>query len=133
MEEALDVPMRAAPTPKPVTVNDFAHFIAMLEDGVLKDELSEQLQQINAEMNNHAQAYGAKAKGRLTLTIDFELNKGVFDIQADYSVKLPKAKRARSVAWSTPDNRFTPQNPRQMQLFGARDVTSASRDDIRNV
>lgn len=125
-----------APVEKSVTretTATFNQFLAMLEDGALHADLSEALRDINAEMNNHAQAYGRKAKGKMTITIDFLLDKGVFDIQADFKATLPKDKRPRSVAWSTPGNNFTPNNPKQMQLFGVRDVTSANNSEIRKV
>lgn len=111
----------------------FNTFLLMLEDGALHADLSEALRELNAEMNNHAHITGGKSKGRLTLDIDFSLDGAVFEITSDFKLKLPKSKRARSVAWSTPGNNFTPNNPKQMTLFGVRDVTSSGSGDIRNV
>ena len=46
----------------------------------------------------------------------------------------PKTPRDRSIAWSTPSNNFTPENPRQGNLFGRpRDVTSDDAAAIRSV
>ena len=62
------------------------------------------------------------------------LDKGVFEIAGDYAVKLPKAPRGKTIAWATPENRFTPQNPKQMQLFGVRDVSAAAdAEPVRHV
>lgn len=103
----------------------FAQFIQTVEDGTLHADLTEALKELNAEMNNHAQDHGgAKCAGKLTLTLDFKLDHGVFEIASDFTTKLPKQKRMKSIFWSTPENFFTPQNPRQMTMFGGpvRDV-----------
>lgn len=133
MNEAVQ-PKKEQPSPtNQEAAHSFTSFIAMLEDGQLHHDLSEALRDLNAKMNDHAVNSG-KAKGKLSLNIDFTLNKGVFDITSDFKVKEPQESRARSVAWSTQGNNFTPHNPRQMNLFGQpRDVTSQSREDIRGV
>ncbi len=104
-------------------VHTFAQFLQLMEDGELHGELSDHLQQINAALSQHVIDYGGKAKGKLTLTVNFTLNKGVFEITGGYTVKLPDKPRGQTVVWATPDNRFTPHNPRQMAMFGVRDVT----------
>lgn len=116
------------------TAFTFGQFLQLLEDGEFHGELSDALQEINAKLSQHVLAYGGKPKGKLTITVDFTLDKGVFEITGDYTVKLPKAPRGKTVAWSTAENRFTPQNPKQMQLFGVRDVTPAAEAaPVRNV
>ncbi|CUW39701.1 conserved protein of unknown function [Magnetospirillum sp. XM-1] len=112
------------PDAGPEEPRSFSTFIAMLEDGKLNADLSEALRDLNAAMNDHVIAFGGKPKGKMVISIDFTLEKGVFDIVADFKVAEPKVKRDRSIAWSTPGNNFSPENPRQMQLFGrVRDVT----------
>jgi len=125
--------MSDAPTPQE-EARSFVAFVQMLEGGCLNADLTEALRDLNAEMNNHAQAFGGDPKGKLVLTIDFALTKGTFDITADYKVTKPKAKRERSIAWSTPANNFSPDNPRQMTLFGRpRDVTGGESREVRSV
>jgi hypothetical protein len=118
--ESLAADGRALPT-----AYTFGQFIQMMEDGELHGELSDALQKINAAMANHALDFGGKPKGKMTLTIDFTLDKGVFEIRGDYAVKLPTPPRGKTVVWGTQDNRFTPQNPKQMHLFGVREVATA--------
>lgn len=102
---------------KAVEATSFILFVQMLEGGELVDELTNQLQEINAEMNNFRQDYGGKCKAKLTLDIDFILNKdGIFEIVAKSKSKTPDRPRGRTIAWSTPENHFTPQNPRQLNL-----------------
>lgn len=101
----------------------FSQFVAALEDGQLHAELTDDLKRIAEECNNHQINYGGTAKAKMSLTIEFTLEKGVFEIKASCATKLPKPPRGRSIMWTTPENRFTPQNPRQGQLF--RDITDA--------
>ncbi|MDJ0685370.1 MAG: hypothetical protein QNJ84_11765 [Alphaproteobacteria bacterium] len=112
----------------------FAQFLQLLEDGDLHGELSDALKQINAALNQHVLDYGGKPKGKLTVAIDFTLDGGVFDIRADYTVKTQKPPRHKTMAWSTDKNHFTGHNPKQMHMFGVRDVTPVdAEDDVRTV
>lgn len=95
----------------------FSAFLAMLEDGLFHAELSDELQELNAAMNNHVINYGAKAKGKIVITINLELIKGVFDIVSKYKITPPETPRGRSIAWSSPDNNFVPHNPKQQDMF----------------
>ncbi len=95
----------------------FNSFLQTLEDGQFHNELSNELRDLNAEMNNHAINYGLAAKAKITITIDIVLKNGVFDIMADKKITPPKAPRQRSILWSTPGNNFTPQNPKQQDMF----------------
>lgn len=124
-----DTPSNTVPA-----ASTFAQFIQMLEDGDYHAELTTALQNINGALSDHALSFGGKPKGKLTLSVDFTLDNGVFEINADFNTKLPKAPRSRTVAWATQDNRFSPQNPRQMQLFGVRDVAAPSEGaSVRSV
>jgi hypothetical protein len=96
----------------------FADFVRMLENGELHQDLSRELRNINAAMENHAMENAGKAKAKLTLTIDFSLDKGIYEMTADPKVTLPKSKRRRSIAWGTPEGYFSPQDPQQLTMFG---------------
>jgi hypothetical protein len=104
----------------------FADFLRMLENGELQQDLSRELRNINAAMENHAMENAGKAKAKLTLTIDFSLEKGIYEITADPKVTLPKSKRNRSIAWGTPEGFFSPQDPKQLDMWsGPRKVNDA--------
>lgn len=112
----------------------FEQFLRMVEGGQLHSDLSNELRELNAEMNNHAMSYGGNPKGKITIEFNLKLENGVFDIVAAYKVKKPEAPRERTIAWSTPGNNFCASNPRQMTLPGVvRDVTSTTRGDVRHV
>lgn len=117
---------------QPEGTKSFAAFLNMLEDGKTHSDLSEHLRELNAAMNNAVLDRGGKAKGKLTLEVEFMLDKGVFEIQPSIKVKLPETKRNRTIAWSTPGNNFTPHNPRQMNLFERpREVSAYGRGEVR--
>jgi hypothetical protein len=120
-------PSRAATTSAATVpaADSFSTFVRMLEDGQLDRELTEELKKLAGEMAAAAIDAGGKSKGKLTLTFDFSLEGRVHSIASKYKVDLPAPKRAKSIMWQTEDNRFTPNNPHQGQLFGVREV----RDD----
>lgn len=95
----------------------FAQFITWVEDGKLNQDLSEGLRELNAKLNDHFRDHGGKPKATLTLKIDFTLDKGVFDIENEFKITLPKVPRGRTVAWSTPGSNFTPDHPKQMSFL----------------
>lgn len=108
----------------------FADFVRMLNHGQLHAELSAQLPEIAAALSNHALENGGKAKGKLKVTIDFELKKGVFEIMADFDTTLPSTPRDRTIAWCTMDNFFSPQDPKQIEMFGGpRGVIDATQGE----
>lgn len=116
------------PQPDKSDVNEarhFSHFIQMVEDGIFHSDLSDQLTQIQRGLAQHQHNFGGKPKAELTIKLSFQLDAGVFEIIPESIVKLPKAKRGRTVAWGTPDGNFTQSNPRQMALFGPRDVVTS--------
>lgn len=106
----------------PPAANSFGDFVRFLEDGQLDAELSEVLRKMSSDMAHTAIENGGKAKGKLTISLDFALDGRVFTIKAKHKVDVPEAKRPQSVMWSTEDGRFTPSNPQQGQLFGVREV-----------
>ena len=103
----------------------FSDLIRGLEHGQLHGDLSGHVRSIVEELSNHALDHGGKAKGTLTLTLDFTLSKGVFQIDAEPKVKLPKRSRGTTMCWATPENNLSPQDPRQLQMFGPREVRDA--------
>lgn len=110
----------------------FSQFIALLEGGTLHDELTTTLRDIAAGLSNHVLEHGGAPKGRLTLSLDFKLEKGVFEIDAKVDTKMPRSPRGRSIMWATPSNFLTPFNPKQLRLFDG--LKAVDRDgEVRSV
>lgn len=100
----------------------FADFLRLLDNGAMHAELSALLPDIAAAMQDFAAENGGKASAKLKLDIKFKLDKGVFEIYPEHKAELPKVKPNRTIAWVSPDNFFTPQNPAQIEMFGVRAV-----------
>ncbi|BBK30274.1 hypothetical protein EDC65_2280 [Stella humosa] len=97
-------------------IHTFAQFIGTAEDGELHQDLSDQLVEIVAALENHVRDRGGKPSATLALTIGFKLDNGLLEVRAEYKIKLPKSERAKSVFWTTPENHLSRRNPRQQEL-----------------
>lgn len=113
-----DIEQENTPAKRNKSYQAFNLFIQGLEDGQLNQDATEALQLIAQELNDHIRNTGkSKAKGSLSLKIDFTLDRGVFEIDSKLTTKLPDAPRGKSVMWTDGDSNFTPQNPRQISMF----------------
>lgn len=105
----------------------FAWFLQQIANGAFHQELSEGLRDLNAALNQHVQDFGGQPKGKINIQIGFKLDKGVFQIEASQEIKKPKRPGAGAIMWSTPGNNFTPNNPRQLNMFN-RDGTKTAAE-----
>jgi hypothetical protein len=108
--------------------NSLGDFFKMMEDGQFDADVHADLQELAADMQNDLHAGLGKSAAKLTITVEIALeptgNGPVFYMRAGHKIARPTLKRQRSIAWTTDDNRFTPNKPHQGILFGAlRDVT----------
>lgn len=100
----------------------FSQFIAEAEYGQLDADLSATLQQLVATCVDYALSHSGKVEAQLNLKLKFKLKDGLFSIESDPSMKLPKEERGITVCWTTPDGFLTPQDPKQLTMFGGRQV-----------
>lgn len=102
-----------------VVARDFSQFVAFLEDGQVNADLAESLLKISTQLQDRAHMAGPKVKqkAKLTLTLDFCLEGGVFEIVSKITEKLPEDARPRSIMWTNSSNQFTPQNMRQLDMW----------------
>lgn len=110
-------------------VRSFGQFLAEAENGQLHTDLSTALQDLVAALSDAAANTGGKPRGKLTLTLDFRIDGGVVEVNAEHKITRPKQVRARSIFWATPENHLTRLNPRQREL-PLRDVTPEHREII---
>ncbi len=116
-DETTDV-ARQDETLRREAARSFARFLQILEDGQLHEDLSAETQKMAETLNQHVQDFGGSPKGTLTITMDFKLKEGVFDISTKFKSKYPEQPRPRTIMWSDDGNRFVPENPRQSDMFG---------------
>jgi len=112
------------------TIRTFTDAIAVMEDGQLLHDLTEKQRDLIGDLNNAIQDGARSAKGTLTLKIDYKLEGGVIETQADLKTKTPEPKRERSMMWATPENNLSRSNPKQRDIFeeiegGAQPVRKA--------
>lgn len=106
--------------PDPDRARLFSDLIARLEEGVLNQDLTEQVKTIIAALHDSQQNRGGKPAGSLTLTLSFKLDDGIVEVRSEHKAKTPKEVRGRSLYWATPDNMLTGRNPRQRDMFPPR-------------
>lgn len=100
--------------------HSLADFFRMIEEGGFDQEVAAALQDAAAKMEDMAADTGAKVKATLQINVDISRDPdGIYFLLGAYKIKLPETKRPRSIAWLTPENRFTPNKPKQGNLFGA--------------
>lgn len=110
----------------PGACNTMGEFIRSLEDGQFDADCYEAIKDLNADLAEHAWSNGGKAKGKVTITLEFSQEGGMKEIKANFKIAKPESRRPKSIMWSTEDNRLTRTRPGQAQLFGIRDVSGAS-------
>lgn len=102
---------------QPPAFESYAHFLAALEDGDLNAQLSAHLKRVAQEMTRIAANYGGRPKAKIVLSLDFELESGVYSIRPKVKVDTPLPPRGHSNMWALGDGRFTPVNPKQLDMF----------------
>ncbi len=112
------------------TIRSFSQLMAVAEDGQLNSDLDTEVTDLVATLSDAAASRNGKAKGKLTVSIDFALDGGIITLSTDYTVKKPKCARARSAFWATSDNKLSRRNPRQPEL-PLRDVSAPA--EIRSI
>jgi hypothetical protein len=110
----------------------FSALIGQIDNGRLHADISSEIEDLVAEMQNVAGGHVA-TKGKISLSLDlkYDPKTGMFEIGGDYKVSSPKEPRGRSVFWATSQNVLTLDNPRQQQMF-PRDVNTA-RGEAKSV
>lgn len=109
------------------SVRNITDLIMMLNDGGFNNVTAEDLAEFSAKIEEMGVDTGKKIKGKLTLAIDVEREAdGVYFFTPQLKFSLPAERHGRTIGWVTADNRFTPNKPRQGNLFGTvREVTPA--------
>lgn len=108
----------------PGACNTLGEFVRSLEDGQFDADCYDAIKDLAAAMTEHAWQNGGKAKGKVTITLDFTQDGAIAEIKAGFKVSSPDSRRPKSVMWHTEDHRFTRTQPNQQQLFGIRDASA---------
>lgn len=105
-------------------IRDAQTIIGMLEGGELAQQLSGDITETLSKLKDLSDTMGrkAKVKGKVTLTLDFEVEAGSVNVQAGIDTKVPKAaprlvllldhRRRLAVDRASPANRHVQRPPR---------------------
>ena len=96
-------------------IRDATTIIGMLEDGELAGDLSNEISRLLDALRDAA-GPKSKAKGSLTLKLNFAVEGVSTEIDAEISTKVPKSKRGRSFFFVTDDGLST-EHPKQTSMF----------------
>lgn len=96
-------------------IQNFGQLVARLDQGDLHRALSDSLVEIVGQLHD-ARDKGAKPAASLVLTLKFTMVKGEIEIAHNFKTAMPERPGGRDLMWSTPDNRLTPNNPRQQSM-----------------
>ena len=103
-------------TPDPDENRTFAILLQRLESGELHQQLTDDVRDIVARLQDVEAAQGGTPVGKLTLNISFKCDDGVITIVADKKSVMPKEIRRKTMMWATPNNNLTSRNPHQHEL-----------------
>jgi len=108
------------------SVTQLTDLIFMLNDGQFNADCADKLQRFAEGMEELGIDTGKKVKGKITLTVEVEREAdGIYFFTPQIKLSLPPEKHGRTIGWVTGDHRFTPNQPRQGNLFGTvREVTT---------
>ena len=95
-------------------IRDATQIIGMLEDGELSCDLSNEISFVLDKLRDAA-GPKSKAKGYVTLKLNFAVEGVSTEIDAEISSKTPKAKRGRSFFFVTDDGLST-EHPKQLSI-----------------
>lgn len=103
-------------------VRGIDQILALADNGQYLPVLLEENQLLIAEIVNHSQAYGVKAKGKITIEIEYSTDRfGQIDMATQHKIAAPKAPKSKAVAWATEGGGLTVANPNQ-RAMEIRDV-----------
>lgn len=101
------------------SVTQLTDLIFMLNDGAFNAACADKLKTFAADLEEIGCDTGKKIKGKITLSIDVEREAdGIYFFTPQIKLTTPTEKHGRTIGWVTEDNRFTPNKPRQGNLFG---------------
>lgn len=99
----------------PTAARNFAQLISSMEDGRLHGDISDAQRDLIGDLNNIA-SMNRKAKGSITITLEYAIEDGVVEVRGDFKTKAPKLPRGKSIFFATPDNNLTRSDPKQPSL-----------------
>ncbi|GAA4218515.1 hypothetical protein GGQ68_002486 [Sagittula marina] len=104
----------------------------LLDQGEFLGLIQTELAALRQTLRDHQLAFGGKPKGKLTLSIEYEMHKnGDVAISGDYKITPPKTPKAMGAAYVNEGGQLSLHSPMLRRAHeGIRDVTGER--DIRD-
>lgn len=100
-------------------IRDATILFGALEEGELAAEASRQITSALATLKEQCGGRAkVKAKGKVVITLDLEVEAGTVTITGDITAKVPKPARGSSFYWVKDDGTLSTEHPQQMSMFG---------------
>lgn len=104
-------------------INDFNTVCGLIERGAFSREINAKFDELRQELGDRLMlSPKAKAKGKITVEVEFTFAEGVAQIDGRVKMTPPKKDPARALLFITGDNRLTTEHPTQMDMFKVREV-----------
>jgi hypothetical protein len=123
--------MPPADAANPHAIRSFAQLLQVAEDGALLSDLSDEVREAMLQLQA-CEMQGGKPKAKITLTLGVRLDRGLVEVEGDFTVKVPKLRRGRTILHMTPNGDLSRVDPRQAQL-PFRDANAGQAGQIRTV
>lgn len=98
------------------TIRQYVDVVGTIERGDAAHDLTREIDKV-LEALRDAAGPKSKAKGSVTLKLDFVVEGVNVEIEADISSKVPKIKRARTFMFLTQDGQLSTEHPHQPDMF----------------
>lgn len=107
-------------------IRDSQIILGALEGGETAAALTKEITETLAELKELAgNRPKNKVKGKVTLTLDIQVEAGTATITADIASKRPKPIRGSSFYWVLDDGSLSTEHPQQTDMFaGPRDAAA---------
>lgn len=109
---------------------NLAELLQDISGGDFHNAATNKLTDLVATMKEVERNQGGKPKGRLTITLSLELDRGMIEIDGSVKVSEPSTVNGRTFMYGNPDGTLVKEDPRQHALaLGAGE----SRDGVPDI
>lgn len=105
-------------------IRQATEILGVIERGDAAHEMTLEIERVLKALQD-ASGPKQKAKGSVTLKLEFEVEGSFLQIKADIASKVPKIKRGSTAYFLTQDGQITLEHPSQTEMFSGPRSMSA--------
>lgn len=107
---------------KDQSFKNFQLFLLSIDGGRFHSQLTNDLEEIVAQLKAHKEQYGGSPSATLNLQLKLSQNGDIVDVVPTRKVTMPAPVFNRSSYYATDKNRLSRQNPNQVDMFAPQEV-----------